>query len=57
MNEPADRDSLDSILRFLMREADAHQVLAGRYRVMDLIGDLAEAAIVNSCDQLNVRMN
>ena len=44
---PADRDSLDGLLRFLMDHGDAHLVIAGRYRVLDLVSDLAAIALLD----------
>lgn len=52
MNEPADRDTLDGLLRFLMRECPAYLELADGYRVVDLVADLAAIAVVDEGDSL-----
>lgn len=49
--EPVDRASLDGILRFLMTEAPAYMTIAGTYRVVDLVADLAAIAVVDEGDR------
>ena len=51
MAGPADRDSLDGLLRFLMCECPAYLELADGYRVVDLVADLAAIAVVDECDR------
>ena len=53
VNEPKDRDTLDGLLRFLMDHAEPYSVIAGHYRVVDLIADLASLAIVFEQPRVN----
>jgi len=46
VTEPEDRASLDAILRFLMAQGEPQMVLGGRYRLVDLIGDLGAIGAV-----------